>query len=70
MHTRHLYEKFLQVVPVGVGLLSFCEFFLNQGQFLGRLLITSIWGSDVRPYVRTYVRLSAKSFSDSDEIGM
>ena len=39
---------------------------------LGRLrrvdLIISIWGSNVRPSVRPYVRPSKKSFSDSNEI--
>jgi len=39
---------------------------------LGRLrrvdLIISIWGSNVRPSVRPYVRPSKKSFSDSNEM--
>jgi len=44
----------------------------SRAEFLGRLqrvdLIISIWDSDVRPFARTSVRPSAKSFSDYDEI--
>ena len=70
------YHKIINVA-VTVDVTVSIVFLFIQGHdywnwLLGRLrrvdLIIYIWGSDVHPLVRTSVRLSAKSFSDSDEI--